>query len=43
MIVAVTDAYLADTMTSRSVLLGKGIFAAFPDNPGDPATGSAEG
>lgn len=39
-IVAVTDAYLRDTMTSRADLLGKGIFEAFPDNPGDPeATG----
>jgi signal transduction histidine kinase/ActR/RegA family two-component response regulator len=39
-IVAVSDAYLRDTMTSRAALLGKGIFEAFPDNPGDPeATG----
>ena len=39
-IVAVSDAYLRDTMTSRAVLTGKGIFEAFPDNPGDPeATG----
>jgi signal transduction histidine kinase/ActR/RegA family two-component response regulator len=36
-IVAVTDAYLRDTMTSRADLLGKGIFEAFPDNPDDPA------
>jgi signal transduction histidine kinase/FixJ family two-component response regulator len=39
-IVAVTDAYLRDTMTSRADLLGRGIFEAFPDNPDDPeATG----
>jgi signal transduction histidine kinase/ActR/RegA family two-component response regulator len=41
-IVAVTDAYLRDTMTSRADLIGKGIFEAFPDNPDDPdATGVA--
>src|SRR6266851_4201099 len=36
-IVAVTDAYLRHTMTSRADLLSKGIFEAFPDNPDDPA------
>jgi PAS domain-containing protein len=42
MIVAVSDAYLRDTMTSRDDLLGKHIFEAFPDNPDDPeATGVA--
>ncbi len=41
-IVAVSDAYLRDTMTSRDDLLGKNIFEAFPDNPDDPeATGVA--
>jgi len=41
-IVAVSDAYLRDTMTSRAALLGKQIFEAFPDNPDDPdATGVA--
>jgi signal transduction histidine kinase/ActR/RegA family two-component response regulator len=39
-IVAVSDAYLRDTMTSRASLIGKGIFDAFPDNPDDAeATG----
>jgi signal transduction histidine kinase/CheY-like chemotaxis protein len=42
MIVAVSDAYLRDTMTSRTALVGTGIFEAFPDNPDDPeATGVA--
>jgi len=39
-IVAVNDAYLAATMTSRESLVGKPIFAAFPDNPED---GTADG
>ena len=34
-IVAVTDAYLAATMTERSDLIGRALFDAFPDNPGD--------
>ncbi|HEX3748836.1 MAG TPA: ATP-binding protein [Bryobacteraceae bacterium] len=39
-IVAVTDAYLRATMTTREAILGRGIFEAFPDNPNDPeATG----
>jgi PAS domain S-box-containing protein len=39
-IVAVSDAYLRATMTQREQILGKGIFAVFPDNPNDPsATG----
>jgi signal transduction histidine kinase/ActR/RegA family two-component response regulator len=39
-IVAVTDAYLAATMTRRDDILGRGIFEVFPDNPGEPdATG----
>ena len=36
-IVAVSDAYLRATMTSRDQILGKDIFDVFPDNPGDPA------
>ena len=35
-IVAVTDAYLAATMTERDAILGRGIFEVFPDNPDDP-------
>jgi len=39
-IVAVTDAYLAATMTKRSEILGRALFEVFPDNPDDPdATG----
>jgi signal transduction histidine kinase len=36
-IVAVSDAYLAATMTRRSEILGSGLFDVFPDNPDDPA------
>jgi signal transduction histidine kinase/CheY-like chemotaxis protein len=36
-IVAVSDAYLAATMTSRSDILGRNLFDVFPDNPNDPA------
>lgn len=39
-IVAVTEGYLAATMTSREAIVGRGIFEVFPDNPDDP---SAEG
>src|SRR5580698_462788 len=35
-IVAVSDAYLRATMTSRDEILGRGIFEVFPDNPDDP-------
>jgi signal transduction histidine kinase/CheY-like chemotaxis protein len=39
-IVAVSDAYLAATMTTRDGIVGRGIFDVFPDNPDDPeATG----
>ena len=39
-IVAVTDAYLAATMTRRGEILGRNIFDVFPDNPDDTqATG----
>lgn len=33
---AVTDAYAAATNTERSVIVGKGLFEVFPDNPDDP-------
>lgn len=36
-IVAVSEAYLQATMTQRKTLVGRNIFAAFPDNPADPA------
>ncbi len=35
-IVAVSDAYLRATMTTRKEILGRGIFDVFPDNPNDP-------
>ena len=39
-IVAVSNAYLAATMTKREEILGRGLFEIFPDNPNDPgATG----
>jgi len=39
-IVAVSDAYLKATMTTREGILGRGLFEVFPDNPDDPgATG----
>jgi PAS domain-containing protein len=39
-IVAVSNAYLRATMTTRDQILGRGIFEIFPDNPDDPdATG----
>ena len=41
-IVAVSDAYLAATMTSRDAILRRGVFEVFPDNPNDAeATGVA--
>lgn len=36
-IVAVNDAYLRATMTDRAAILGRTLFAVFPDNPADPA------
>ncbi|HYE77138.1 MAG TPA: histidine kinase dimerization/phospho-acceptor domain-containing protein, partial [bacterium] len=36
-IIAVSDAYLRDTMTRREEILGRGLFEVFPDNPEDPA------
>src|SRR5579872_4323148 len=39
-IVAVSDAYLRATNTTRSAILGRWLFDVFPDNPDDPtATG----
>jgi signal transduction histidine kinase/CheY-like chemotaxis protein len=38
-IVAVTDAYLAATNTTREEIVGRGIFDVFPDNPDDPEAG----
>jgi signal transduction histidine kinase len=40
-IVAVSDSYLAATMTRREVLVGRYVFDVFPDNPDDPATEGA--
>jgi PAS domain S-box-containing protein len=40
-IVAVSDAYLRATRTTREGLLGRALFERFPDNPADPkATGT---
>jgi signal transduction histidine kinase len=39
-IVAVTDAYLEATMTTRSIV-GRGLFDVFPDNPDDPNASGA--
>lgn len=36
-IVAVSDAYLRATMTTRAGILGRHLFEVFPDNPDDPA------
>lgn len=36
-IVAVSNAYLKATMTTRDSIIGKGLFDIFPDNPNDPA------
>ena len=40
-IVAVSDAYLTATMTTREAILGRGLFDVFPDNPDDPAATGA--
>lgn len=37
-IVAVSDAYLRDTMTEREKILGRKLFEVFPDNPAEPAS-----
>jgi PAS domain S-box-containing protein len=34
---AVSDAYLAATMTRREEIVGRSLFEVFPDNPNDPA------
>ena len=36
-ILAVTDAYLKATMTTREGIVGRYLFEVFPDNPQDPA------
>jgi signal transduction histidine kinase len=36
-IVAVSNAYLAATMTQREAIIGRGLFEVFPDNPDDPS------
>ena len=36
-IVAVSEAYLAATMTRREEIVGRGLFEVFPDNPDDAA------
>ena len=36
-IVAVSDAFLRATMTTRAGIVGRGMFDVFPDNPDDPA------
>jgi PAS domain S-box-containing protein len=41
-IVAVSDAYLAATMTTREGIVGRNVFEVFPDNPENPsATGAS--
>jgi PAS domain S-box-containing protein len=40
-IIAVSDAHLAVSETSRSDVIGKNIFDAFPDNPDDPESDGA--
>ncbi len=39
-IVAVSDAYLRNTMTTREQLLGRVVFEVFPEDPGDPNASS---
>lgn len=38
---AVSQAYLAATLTQRDSIIGKGIFEIFPDNPNEPSSGVA--
>ena len=40
-IAGVSDNYLRDTMTRRADLVGRDVFAAFPENPGDSHGGGA--
>jgi len=41
-IVAATDAFLAETFTSRDDIVGKGIFEAFPGDPNNEDTSSVD-
>ena len=41
-ILAVTDAYLRATGSTRAALLGQGVFEAFPDNPSDRQANGVE-
>lgn len=41
-IVAVSDAYLAATMTRREEILGRELFEVFPDNPDDPTASGVD-
>jgi signal transduction histidine kinase len=41
-IVAVSNAYLAATMTQRERIVGHGIFDVFPDNPDDPGASGVQ-
>jgi signal transduction histidine kinase len=38
-IIGVTDSYLADSLTKRDEIIGRGMFEVFPDNPDDPSDG----
>ncbi|CEP00803.1 Histidine kinase [Plasmodiophora brassicae] len=40
-ILAVSDAFLEATMTSRDAIIGRNIFDVFPENPSDPSANSA--
>jgi PAS domain-containing protein len=42
-IVAVSDAYLAATMTQREAIVGRALFEVFPDNPDDPSADGTPG
>jgi PAS domain S-box-containing protein len=41
MIIAVSESHLAVTKTSRSDVIGRNVFDAFPDNPDDPESDGA--
>jgi PAS domain-containing protein len=41
-IMAANDAYCSATMTARETIVGRHIFEAFPDNPGDSAANGVE-
>jgi signal transduction histidine kinase len=38
-IIGVSDTYLADTLTKRDEIIGRGLFEVFPDNPDVPSDG----